>query len=127
MRLTPFHLHRRSLQAFLATAISFAGLALPARADVIRFEVSNLTASGGDPVFNVATDVTFTGLQLTGNYANAQSSVIPLLGNSGTPVSMLDTLTIFLDSSPLNNPSASLGSLLSATLSGALSTHCSVS
>ena len=115
MQLISSYLHRRAHQALLA-AVSFAGLVLPVHGDIIRFEVSNLTASGGNPVFNVATDVTFTNLQLTGNYVNGQSSAIPL------PGSTLDTVAIFLDSASFSNPSPSFGNLLSATISGAFST-----
>ena len=97
----------------LGTAVVLISSAVPAVAATIQFEVTNLTLSGGDPVYDVATDVTFNNLKLTSSYSGG-TSTIPI-GSS------LDTNTIFLDSSLLSNPGAG-GSLQSVTLTGTLST-----
>jgi hypothetical protein len=103
------------LPVLIASVVALAGLARPARAGLIQFNISNLTASAGDPVYDVATDVTFQSFQLQAVYSGGANVSVPL------PSSTLDTLTIFEDSSSFSVPNAN-GNLLSATLIGTLST-----
>ena len=77
--------------ALLAATVAFACFAQRADADPIQFEVTNLTFSGGDPTYSVATDVTFQNLTLKLNYSGGQNIL-------ALPSSLLDTTTIFEDS-----------------------------
>lgn len=90
-------------------------MSTPAKADTAHYEITNLTLSGGDPTYDVATDVTFTNLVLTETFADSFSEVVTL------PQNWLDTLTIVLDTAAFTLPDPVHGSLTQATLTGSLS------
>lgn len=87
---------------------------------MVRYQVSNLSASGGDPVYSVASDVTFKNLTLTGIFTDNTTLNIPLFDASGIQKTSLDTSTILLESENLLLPDSTHGGLEKVTLSGLL-------
>lgn len=82
-----------------------------ARAQYAQFEVSNLTLSGGDPVFPVTDNVTFQNLTLSETFADSATRNLTL-------PSSLDAFTLLADSPTFLTPDPVHGAISSATLSG---------
>ena len=112
------------MRSVLLSALAGAGICLltaGAEAQVIHFEVTNLTLSGGDPTFPVTNDVTFTGLNLQEHFNDGTTGTVDLkIPNDGTVVTSLDTSTILLESDPFDFPTPH-GGLQFATLTGSFS------
>jgi hypothetical protein len=107
----------------LLFGVGFCLSALSAQADIDYYEVANLTLSGGvlnipygSGDYPVATDVTFTNLNLQETFGNG--TVTDTIINGGAT---LDTTTFTLDSAQFDTTAD--GGLISATLTGNLSTN----
>lgn len=85
--------------------------AVQAQAQYAQFEVSNLTLSGGDPVFPVTDNVTFQNLMLSETFADTTTQKVTL------PTS-LDAFTLLADSPIFLTPDPLHGAISSAVLSG---------
>ena len=97
------------------------GVSAPAQAASVTYQVTNFTASGGDPVFNVATDLTLNSLALTETFADRTSQTIALFDANNTMRTSLDTSTVFLNSAASMAPDPVHGELAGAMLTGSLS------
>ena len=82
------------------------------------FQVTNLTASGGDPVFSITNDLTFTNLQINEVFADSfsQSIVIPSLSTS--TVAEQSSAFFLSGESPTALTDPIHGKLTTATLTG---------
>jgi MYXO-CTERM domain-containing protein len=111
----------RRKQAVLSLPLGVALLlaVIPrANAQQFAFQANNLSLSGGDPAFPVASDVTFEDLVLTEMFHDGSTQTVPLLDSDSQPQTSLDTGLIFLQSAPFTNPDPAHGALQSATLTG---------
>ena len=73
------YLRQAALLGLAAAAFLGAGSASAQTASSpFNFQVTNNTLSGGDPTFSVTDDLTLTNLQLTENFADMTSLVVPL-------------------------------------------------
>ncbi len=72
-------LRQAALLGLVAAAILSAGSASAQTASSpFNFQILNYTASNGDPTFSVTDDLTFANLQLTENFNDSTSLVLPL-------------------------------------------------
>ena len=107
-------LRQAALLGLAAAALLGAGSASAQSApSPFNFQVLNNTLSGGDPTFPVTDDVTFTNLQLTENFKDMTSLVVPL---SDLDTGAFDLQTPYDFAGALGH-----GGLSSAILSGQLS------
>ena len=93
---------------FLVGLLLFVG-SVAASANTI-FSLANFTLSGGDPVFSIASDITFTNLEMTVTYADT-ATFAQSLGS-------LNTTDFSLDSISLANADPAHGAIINATLTG---------
>lgn len=91
-------------------------------AATISYTASNFTASGGDPTYSIATDLTFNNLSLRETFADGTFSAVSLYDFTNTVRTSLDSLTVNLSSLPLTTPDPTHGSVVSAMLTGLFST-----
>ena len=106
---------------FLAALSGLALLGASAQAqNPVSLQAANFTLSGGDPTYSIASDVTFTNLVLTENFANGTSVIDPLIGANGLPTATLNTADIFAQTGTFFDNAN--GGLTSATLTGGFNT-----
>lgn len=101
--------------------IAVAGLTCCLSASPVTYTITNLTASGGDPGYSVATDLTFNNLTLRENFSDLRSAPVTLYDFSNTARTSLDTATFDLHSLTLDTVDRTHGNLLSAVLTGSFS------
>ena len=86
----------------------------------VSFEVANFTLSGGDPVYSIVSDLTFTNLSLSESFVDGTTlSGVNLIGANGQSANSLNTTDIFLNSATVDF--GAHGGLKSATLTGGFS------
>lgn len=101
----------------LSAVLALSALALAAQAQNY-IQVVNNTFSGGDPVFQITNDVTFTNLFATQTFADGTTSQITLFDATHTAQTTLDTGTIFLESDHTLNDNGAHGAIQTLTLTG---------
>ena len=101
----------------LCAAVGFAAMAFTAQAQNY-VEVTNLTFSGGDPIFQITNDVTFNNLSVGASYADGTTASIALFDSTHTAQTSLDTSTISLASDPVLTDFGAHGGITNLTLTG---------
>lgn len=101
--------------------IAVAGLTCCLSATPITYTVTNLSASGGDPTYSVASNLSFDNLTLRENFSDSSSALVTLYDFSNTARTSLDTATFDLHSLALDTVDRTHGNLLSAILTGSFS------
>ena len=114
------HVSTRQRKVLLG-ALALCSILSTARAASLQYRVTNLTLSGGDPTFDVATDVTFQNLSLMELFADHTSSAVSLLDSNNSPQTSLTTSTIVLTSGIELQPDSLHGSIVGATITGSIS------
>ena len=90
----------------------------------LSYQVTNLTFSGGDPIYSITDDVTFTNLALTETFQDATTQTIPLYDPADptqAPTATLTTGAFNLVSNIFDFNDPVHGKLASAALTGAFS------
>ncbi len=90
-------------------------------AATVSYTVNNYTLSGGDPIYSVATDLTFNSLVLREVYADSTSSAVSLLDSAKVARTSLSTSTFSLNTAALNTVDPTHGAIVSAALAGVFS------
>ena len=111
----------RKLFRTLAGGILAAALSGLLPAATLNYTVTNLTLSGGDPTYSIATDVTFNNLALRENFSDGTGATVALFDFSGAARTSLSTATFNLTSGSLTTPDPLHGNVVSAVLTGAFS------
>lgn len=107
----------------LLAGVGLSLLSLSAQAQV-SYQVTNFTFSGGDPIFPITDDVTFSSLVLTETFQDATTQAIPLYDPADpaqTPTATLNTSVFNLVSNSFVFNDPLHGHVASATLTGAFS------
>ena len=110
----------KRLLFFLCAGAGLSLLSSGAQAQ-LSYQVTNLTFSGGDPIYPITDDVTFTSLALTETFQDTATQTISLFDPADptqTPTSTLDTGVFNLVSSSLAFTDPAHGRVSSASLTG---------
>ena len=110
----------RILSLAALSGIALLGASSAQAQNPVSLQAANFTLSGGDPLYSIASDVTFTNLVLTENFANGTSVTDPLIGANGLPAAALNTTDIFAQTNTFFDNSR--GGLTFATLTGGFNT-----
>lgn len=104
----------------LAAAALLCARGASAQTAPLAFQVTNHTASGGDPLFSVTDDLTFNNLVLTESFSDGTMTTLTLSDPNGVTTNTLDTGPTDLVSSGFSFVNSAGFALSSATLTGNL-------